>query len=545
MHYIQQLTKYIWILTFLFVVKSYPQNGQNYELFKVLSKPHFYNVVNKNEKIFLGTNQGLFEYDTKNDEVFLVDKNIIGYVDNNLNPAAFGGTEFVTKYNFSLPERFKSKYNRAVENENKVALVSEGRLFILKKTFFEFTYFPSVRSISENFVGTYDGVFYKDKKIDNPKYVSGKIKEFENVSFICWDGLIAINPDQNQYSIENYSLDGNYINNLKVGDIYDVDEINHPEYLLFCTEGVFKYNLNSSEIEAIDPSEENFPLFNNSALKTIKLYYDKKSLKAFYPLLTKIDTLLVFEEDVKFLTTDSLNNFKNLFAINVNDKLINYKIKSDSLQHFSRHVVKNLREKSHTLNFFSNHLFVSGDKGIEIFNLFNNERIDISFLNEINRFANFVLDDVLYLGGVSGLYTIESNQFKEFLISNRTFNHIIDENNENKMNLFMIIISSTLFFLSIILIMYLKIKPKKKNLIKLKDIDHYIIKNLSTVSILSISEHFNLGVHDLYKIMGKNKPGVYIRKIRLKQIKAMRGENFSEEEISKATGFSVSYLKKL
>jgi hypothetical protein len=41
------------------------------------------------------------------------------------------------------------------------------------------------------------------------------------------------------------------------------------------------------------------------------------------------------------------------------------------------------------------------------------------------------------------------------------------------------------------------------------------------------------------------KPGEIIRKERLKIVKRMRKERASEEEIAKATGFSISYLKKI
>jgi len=45
--------------------------------------------------------------------------------------------------------------------------------------------------------------------------------------------------------------------------------------------------------------------------------------------------------------------------------------------------------------------------------------------------------------------------------------------------------------------------------------------------------------------LGNNKPGEIIRKERIRIVRIMRRKNAKEEEISKATGFSVSYLKKI
>ena len=60
-----------------------------------------------------------------------------------------------------------------------------------------------------------------------------------------------------------------------------------------------------------------------------------------------------------------------------------------------------------------------------------------------------------------------------------------------------------------------------------------------------LCEEFNLTVNLLYNILGNKKPGEIIRKERLKIVKKMRRQKVSEEIISKATGFSISYLKKI
>ena len=76
-------------------------------------------------------------------------------------------------------------------------------------------------------------------------------------------------------------------------------------------------------------------------------------------------------------------------------------------------------------------------------------------------------------------------------------------------------------------------------------IESFIRLNIQNVSVELICETFDLPVNALYKALGNVKPGEIIRKERLKIVKRMRKERASEEEIAKATGFSISYLKKI
>jgi len=66
------------------------------------------------------------------------------------------------------------------------------------------------------------------------------------------------------------------------------------------------------------------------------------------------------------------------------------------------------------------------------------------------------------------------------------------------------------------------------------------------VSIESICLEFNVNQNEIYKILrNEKKPGELIRGERIKVVREMRKKKKSEEEISSATGFSISYLKKI
>ena len=78
-----------------------------------------------------------------------------------------------------------------------------------------------------------------------------------------------------------------------------------------------------------------------------------------------------------------------------------------------------------------------------------------------------------------------------------------------------------------------------------KEIENYIVGNLNIVSLELICDEFNLSHTKLYQIMETEKPGNFIRLKRMQTVRAMRKKGLSDGLISKKTGFSVSYLKKI
>ena len=75
-------------------------------------------------------------------------------------------------------------------------------------------------------------------------------------------------------------------------------------------------------------------------------------------------------------------------------------------------------------------------------------------------------------------------------------------------------------------------------------IKKYIDGNLSTVDVVSISEKFNIDNNLLYHLDSDFKPGDYIKQKRKEKAVELIAKGFSIEKISKATGYSVSYLKR-
>jgi hypothetical protein len=85
-------------------------------------------------------------------------------------------------------------------------------------------------------------------------------------------------------------------------------------------------------------------------------------------------------------------------------------------------------------------------------------------------------------------------------------------------------------------------KGKKLN----KDmIEAFICQNLSTASIKSINEHFNTNTSLVYILLEPEKPGTIIQKLRLETVMEMKKSGADLQLISKTTGLSESYIKKM
>jgi hypothetical protein len=76
-------------------------------------------------------------------------------------------------------------------------------------------------------------------------------------------------------------------------------------------------------------------------------------------------------------------------------------------------------------------------------------------------------------------------------------------------------------------------------------IEDFVRHNLSTASIKSIVEHFNTNNSQIYSILQPEKPGTIIQKLRMEVVMEMRHARIDIKEISRVSGFSVSYIRKI
>jgi AraC-like DNA-binding protein len=78
-----------------------------------------------------------------------------------------------------------------------------------------------------------------------------------------------------------------------------------------------------------------------------------------------------------------------------------------------------------------------------------------------------------------------------------------------------------------------------------QNIDRYIQENITTVTIVSLRNHFSISQKTLYEICRPATPGELIRNKRIDLVKLELETGKSIREIAKSTGFSQDYLRKV
>ena len=528
-------------------------SAQNFLIESALADKHFFNMVVKNGSLYFGTSAGIFVYNKEIGDLELFNASITTQIDENLMANAGKIIATSTQFNYLLPSYYQNDQNQHVFYDSKLFIYGLGTLFIFSESFYNFQPYFSVRAISKNFVGSYGGIFYKGNKLDFPKSTDGKIKEFANNTFICYGGLTHIKDGVQT----NYQSETNYeftIQNRSYGLVRDIEEIDDANYLVFSTTGVYLFNLDLLTVQLIEASKSSTPFFVNKETFGNKLaaiyFYNEQKLVKYSISEKKVDVIHKFDTQINCIQT--ISNFQFILALDKEQRLLSYQLDLNTKKlKENPKVLGEFKEiKAHSLASSAYFLFVIGDQGVDVLDLNTKQRYSKVISHEMNRLAQFNSGDTLFLGGVNGLYRIASSDLKSHLSGLEEKEKINKSNND-----FLISPKLVLGIAGIFLLLtgfwWIKAQQKKRNLVNLSpavtkgQLDLFIREHLSTVSIELLSTHFQLTVGELYKLMGSNKPGEYIRTLRLEKVKALRAELKTLEEISAITGFSVSYLKKI
>lgn len=534
------------IVRFLFLINLFTINGQNFELDKILSNPYVLNIVNNEKGVFLGTKDGIYGFNK--DELYLVDDNIKQLINSNLEPLDLSFIQYATSYNELLPKEYQNSFITAIEQNGKLMLVSRGKLFVFKKAFYDFQPNNSVRSISENYLGTYGGIYNNGELLKYPTYTSGKIREFEDKTFICYDGLFVIDKNGNTTdykSFETTSLERKTSFTKNIGLVKDIIQMDKDSYFVFSSRGIYLFNLKNTKISTLFELTEgdDFVEFIDFIEDLGIYFFTKNTVYKIDINERKIQLIHNTEQDHTFLTVDKRKGINKFYTISSADKLVSHEYVNE------KWIIQELADVNplcHSIYYMNNYLLLVGNNGLDVYDLTTGKLFENIISDELNKYAYNVSGDEIQLGGIYGLYKFSFQDLKNHLDFYETKTPELNRPKESPLitKLFLI-----LFFLLIIIGLLLRRKSKPVNVkassLRLEKIDAYIDRNISTVTIKEISDQFDIKVHELYEIMDGVKPGKYIRDKRVKIVKRMRKEGASTEEIAEKSGFSISYLKKL
>lgn len=531
---------------FAFVAKS------DTVLTTVISIPYFYNVIQTSEgKIYTGSDDGIYEW---NGIGFKKYNNESGYVtvnkENNLVISPFGLKNYENRtYNYLLPFVLDKTESFHAGTSDYFYIVAGGRIYIYTIKPYKIEYFNhSIRTISNRFLGTYSGIYADGKKVNYPPTIDGYIREIGDTTFFCYGGLrILTSKDTLDYSS---SIDlTTIINNINIGTVYDILYFKPTnKYYLASTKGLFEIAPDFKKALLVYKNETNEPtvLIHPNNMNSVTTYNVihfgvGNQLINYNPFSKIAETIATFKSNIK----SGLFYNRNYYI------LTKYELYSAS----KNGVVEQLETfiEPHTLlSITDKELLIGTNFGLYHYNLDTKKKNILIKGVEFNRYALAMINNSIYAGSINGLYIIAKDQVNKIIqdgivnLQNRTDNR----------NVYYLMTLSLLVILTLITVLFLLKKKlntavKYNNTESLKNtlnkfvIETYINEHISTVSIKQINEHFDINLRKLYALTYPEKPGTIISNMRLQLLQEMRSKDATIQEIAKATGLSISYIRKI
>ncbi len=511
-----------------------------HDLIKVVdninNKPVFFlNLLKDENQTYVGSNLGVFKIeDAKlmkiNDQKGFVKLSKMG--DKlTFSPDLEYETNTTNTDLLNLPKIIEDEITSSIHQNGKLIIVSKGKLLFYKKVLLEKSFIDkSIRSISQNYVGTYSGIYKKNEThLDLfPNYTNSYIREFDNEVFVNYDGLY-VKKDKGEGKNYRRLVDGSIdMFGNRIGFAENVEKINDSTYFIFTSKGLYISNFEDSlspvdTIDHLSRSTDPTKFIHHFVIDDRILYYKDQTLKVVNSSFDDISEIHQFKRPVKDFSIFE-NHLYFINDIGVSDLYFsneNSLIESDIF-----HTVVAINK---------NCLGLLSNQGFYKYEIDKNKIISLNN-NEFNSKALEIFGDTIYAGSINGLYKINVNDFIEYTpieYSTKNFNLSLT-------------ISLILLLVIGVLIIILIRKPRhitKPNL--LDEINNYIEENLANVTVLGIQENFSISYRKLNQISDNLSPGKLIEKKRKYKIKTLIRKGESLQEISKQTGYKIEYLKKI
>ena len=502
----------------------------------------FYNFLRNNNDLLIGSSVGVFQIN--NDKLLNISSipGPIGLVDRKIVEIARGEINRSLEYTYLLEPHFKSTPVPTIIYNNKLYLIVDGkiRVYLDKKSHKTFEGL-SVRSISENFIGTYQGIFQKSSKnIVSDIQTNSYLREINNSLFVCYSGL-AIIKGKEEILFRN-NLEELEILGKSYGFIVDITTY-REKYILFSTKGIYITDLENFIQPIAIPENESDPYNRTNWPKYVFSYIDKgyndhllfcleNKIYRYYFETNSLQLYAKLEGEIKYITTYE----DHIYVLNQNDLRKIRQGKNDFI------ILKNTNNFHSFLPLNNNRILLFSDFGIFIHDFLNSLTTSIS-AEEVNFGAVYSDTDSISIGGVNGITTYKINDLENMVFP------ITEKNSPRRTNYYFIIGIIALLVFSIYLFMIKKSsKPTiiVSNDIDLKkSIDQYIDDNLEKITIDSITEEYKISYTKLKRMYQPTTIGKLITNKRQKLLLELLDNQEHLSDISRKTGYSITYLKKL
>ena len=385
--------KFIFITLFSVITEvNFSQN--KYTLISMYDDKNYYSVVDDGENIFLGTDKGIYKIDPLNN-IILFDNLITGSINSSLKKKELN-IKFLNPPPFvPLQDEYLNSITDLLIRDKDLFIISRGKLFVFRELWYSFTPYESVRSITKNYIGSYNGIFKGNDLVNYPTYTNGQIKEFAEGTFICYDGLVEIINDQVNF-IYDFNLDKK-----KFGRFSNIFKLSESKFIVISSEGIYLYNAKNDEFKLIYNSR------NSPIIPTRKIFRDGYEFREFgfsFAHKNSINLMNLETFEVSTLTFDQLgeniidivNKGLHYYLISEQKKLFKLSIDFNSLTDPERNQIVdviNLDQPKHTIEMFNGYVVLTGNNGLSVYDTYNEKLYQRVLVEEFNK-GSVYLDDL-------------------------------------------------------------------------------------------------------------------------------------------------------
>ena len=521
------------MLYFLYFLSVITTSNNNFVIKKIYEDKVFYNFVSHENELYVGSNKGVFKIKS-NGDLALFNKSIIGQINSNLKKNKHFKIRFI-----KTPELYPKIYSNSVTDfaylEDNLLIIARGKLLIYNNLLYSFNPIGSVRSISQNAVGTYGGVYINGNKLNKITYTDGQIKEFDNLIFVCYNGLLSYENNQENLL---YNNDLSLRTKGEYGVISEIYSLNNSNYLVISDNGIYRYNYKLNTFQLIYSNQNKIIPIRNKIESRIndRAEFHFVDNKKYISLNVNSNNIEIIDNNIEYEINDILEsdiNGNDFYAISKNN-LLHLKRTTEGLVLINKFSIKS---GAHTISDYNNLVFLSGNNGLSIFDKTKEKIIENYIVDEFNKNAVYQNKNTISFGSIHGVYKIDNISdlereliFRDFKIS-ETFRY------------FEVVL---LFFIIIILILFRK-KYKKINITDeqmITNIKRFINKNLNNATLKMLESEFQLDYNEMNNLSKEFKPAKFIKERRIGLTKKMILNDKSISEISNKTGYSETYLLK-
>ena len=509
-------------------------SNNNFTIHKIYDDKIFYNFVTYENELYVSSSNGIHKIDEYGDNLILFDASIPGPI----NTIFERNNNFKIKF-IELTNVYPNLYAEAITDfaylDNNLYVIARGKLLIYNNLKYSFNPTGSVRSITDNAIGTYGGVYINGNKLNKITYTDGQIRKFDSITFVCYNGLLSY---KDNIETKLYNNDNSIRTKGEYGAISDIYAISNSKFVVISDKGIYKYDNESNVFDLVYTNQNKIIPIRNKIDSRIKDRGEFHFIddKRYISLNIKDNKIDIIENNIKYEIKDILEsdvNGNDFYAISKNNLLLSLKRTKDGLKLGEKFPIES---SAHTISDYENLVFLSGDKGLSIFEKTKKKIYDNYIIEEFNKGAIYKENNKISFGSIHGVYTIDDiKDFEKSLI----FKDFKIKNNKN----FLYFGVFLFVFILIIIIRFLSKKSITDEQLILS-IKRFIRKNLSSVTLKMLEIEFNLDYNEINSINKNFKPAKYIKTERLDLTKKMLLNKKTISEISEKTGYSETYLLK-